>query len=311
MIVLKELSGHPELIPIERGVLWKRGEDETKLWFSPAMKEPGDFQLHSIAHIETTFGPRIGKWGTEHVARLNRRSCFGYFKSEDSTLCLSATFSIYEKEPAARWIAGVILRALGEQLALGFGIAQSYARPELLAGNRANLEYPRYWTNEHGPEVFEKTAAGFLSRGLISTASEGVITLEVPLDGGIPSRMIDKKAETALLHVSANVQHPLAGCGYAATIALPYDPDLALIPALCDKLNRLEEEPEDFVPRFGAWGTRSVDNELVYSFFWPTNQANDTLPGTIMNWMVLRTQWLRDQYWAPGLGIRCEEVLNA
>jgi hypothetical protein len=308
-LVLNQLQAHSELIATNRGVIWHRGDDKTCLKFVPATNI-GQRDLHSIAHVKTTFGKLGQSWSADAIAHLNKRSCFGYFSHEDGHLQLNASFSIFEHEPASTWIAGVLLRALGEQLALGFGIAQSFAHPELLPLNRANLEYPRDWKTPPLTAIFEATAASFCDRGLASTAGNGVLVAEVPMAKGPPSRLMDSKAETALLKVSTNVRHPLAGCGYAATVVLPYDPAPALLPAICDRLNKLEEGPEDFVPRFGAWGIRSIDTELVYSFFWPTDYADSTLLGTIMNWMVLRTVWLRENHWQPGVGISMEGLAD-
>jgi hypothetical protein len=192
---------------------------------------------------------------------------------------------------------------MGEQLALGFGIAESEFVPISLAGNRANLEFPRTWASRIQPLAFETIAANFRERGFLSTLGPHGLVLEVPLAGDSPSRMLDPKAETALLHVSVDVPHPIAGVGYAATIAFPFDPPSSDIPAYCRDLNEAEHAMQDFVPRLGAWGMRSLDSELVYSMFWPTDQVHTNLPGTIMNWMVLRTLWIKSQYWIPGSGL--------
>ena len=95
----------------------------------------------------------------------------------------------------------------------------------------------------------------------------------------------------------------MAGVGYAATMALPYDPKPEDIPLWCRLLNEAEQKMQDFVPRLGAWGVRGLDNELVYSMFWPSNRAENTLAGTIMNWMVRRALWIRDRYWKPAKGL--------
>lgn len=191
---------------------------------------------------------------------------------------------------------------VGERIS-GYGIAQSEMLPDALAGNRANLEYRRRWAEPQDPQVFDVIASQFRERGLVSTRGAHGLVLEVPLDGGSPSRMFDPKAETALLKVSTDVPHPLAGVGYAATIALPYDPASADVPSWCSLLNDAEHAMQDFVPRLGAWGMRSLDRELVYSLFWPTDRSDAGLPKTIMNWLVTRVRWLQQRYWEPGIGL--------
>src|SRR5262249_47250023 len=149
----------------------------------------------------------------------------------------------------------------GEQLALGYGILQSEFVESTLAGNRSNLEYPRRWI----PQVLTASAKRFTDRGLISTHGPHGLVLEVPLDDGAPSRLISPTAETALLHVSVDTPHPLAGVGYHATIALPYDPPDSEISFWCRYLNEQEHKMQDFVPRLGAWGIRVLNKDLVYS----------------------------------------------
>ena len=302
-LVLGELRKQSELKPIERGFVWERGEDVSRLWFQPTTVPSDQFGLCAIAFIETIFGPRIPAFSDVHLARLNRRACFGSFFSENGRLGIRASYCIYEKEPAARWVAIALLRAMGEQLALGVGIVHSELAPDALAGNRANLSYPRAWAQAPDPLTFDEMAEQFRARGLVSTRGPHGLVLEVPLDGGSPTRMFGRKAETALLHVSKDVPHPLAGVGYSATMALPYDPEPEDIPLWCRLLNEAEQKMHDFVPRLGAWGLRELDNELVYSMFWPSDRAENTLAGTIMNWMVLRALWIRDRYWKPAKGL--------
>jgi hypothetical protein len=94
---------------------------------------------------------------------------------------------------------------------------------------------------------------------------------------------------------------------YLATIALPHDPPSEAIPTWCRFLNQKEHKMQDFVPRLGAWGMRGLNNELVYSMFWPTDQASIDL-GTVMNWMVQRTWWIRNRYWSVGVGLTKERT---
>ena len=56
----------------------------------------------------------------------------------------------------------------------------------------------------------------------------------------------------------------------------------------------------------GAWGVRSAKTELVYSMFWPTDGTDGQFDRTIMNWMVLRTLWIKRRYWSAGEGLTHE-----
>jgi len=121
------------MAPIDRGFLWQRGEDATRLWFKPTTAPPDAFGLCATATVETIFNERVPALPDAELARLNRRACFGSFFSENGRLGVRATYCIFEKEPAARWVTIALLRAVGEQLALGYGIAESelYAYDEL------------------------------------------------------------------------------------------------------------------------------------------------------------------------------------
>jgi hypothetical protein len=307
-VVLKELAKHDELEAFQRGFRRQQGDDETRLWFQHTTTVADDYGLCATAFVETVFSERLRAPSDVSLARVNRRAAFGSFCAENERLKIRASYCIYEKEPASRWVAILLLRAMGEQLALGYGIVQSEFVEGTLPGNRANLEYPRRWAEAPDPHFLKESAKRFTQRGLISTLGPHGLVLEVPLDDGQPSRMISPTAETALLHVSIDTPHPLAGVGYLATIALPYDPPSDTIPDWCHFLNQEEHKMQDFVPRLGAWGMRGLNNELVYSMFWPTDRADNQLDGTIMNWMVQRTSWLKNRYWSAGAGLTKERV---
>ena len=193
---------------------------------------------------------------------------------------------------------------MGEQLALGYGIAQSEMLPDTLAGNRANLEYRRRWAEPQDPQVFDVIASQFREKGLgvDRVARTAWCWSSRSAEAALPACSIPTPRPRCS-NVSTDVPHPLAGVGYAATIALPYDPASADIPSWCRWLNDAENAMQDFVPRLGAWGMRSLDRELVYSLFWPTDRSDTGLPSTIMNWLVTRTMWLQERYWEPGVGL--------
>ena len=160
------------------------------------------------------------------------------------------------------------------------------------------------------PADFQETAELLNDRGIVSTIEDGRVTAEVVLSGSATSRMRDPKAETALLGVKTHVPHPLAGVGYLATIALPIDPHRSVLPAWSAILNEQELASTDFVPRLGAWGVRGAGNELVYSQFIPMDLPMRGLQSTIMWWMIKRTIWLRDTFWAPNRGLTVDRDLQ-
>jgi hypothetical protein len=213
------------------------------------------------------------------------------------------TFSVYEEEPAATWVVEILLQTLGHQLAFGIGAAQSEISDELLRGNRANLEYPHRWAVTTPAGAYEEVAAEFNRRGLVSTPAADGILLEVALADGAPTRMLDPRAETALLTASTGVSHPIAGVGYLATIALPIKSEPAAIDAWCAYLNNAEHMQEDFVPRLGAWCARGLHDELVHCLFWPSDRGEKVTLQNIASWTVARALWLKREYWIPGVGL--------
>ncbi len=196
-----------------------------------------------------------------------------------------------------------ILEAFGKQQAFGVSEALSRVSEEHFKQNRGVLGSTRTWETPIPPEEFQAAAELFNNNGFASTAAEGGFVLEVPLSGGIPTRMMDISAQTALLRVMTNVPHPVVGAGYLTTIALPLNPAKSEIIEVANTLNSLEFQQGDFVPRFGAWGVRLLGGDLVYSSFLQTSERYGDLHQTMMNWNIRRTLWLRENYWNPERGV--------
>ena len=301
--VLSHLSQFPQLVHIDRGVESTIPQGSTKLTFCDYL---GVVDAHSpcaIAEIETIFTGQFANLDASALSSLNRRTIWGNFFQRDGQLGLRLSCSIYQDEPAGEWIASLLIQALGEQLAVGFGNIESFLSPGRLPHSRTNLEFPRSRESSFPEDCFDAAAERFCAQGWFSTAQETSLTLEVPMGPGGASRMIDERAETALLRVDVAVPHPLAGVGYFGSIALPINPQPDQIPAISCRLNALEHDLGDFPPRFGAWGARSLGAELVYTVFLPTVGANSGIPQTIMSWLIRRAIRVGDQLWAPGHGV--------
>jgi hypothetical protein len=303
-LVLQQLAMQDGLQAIDRGFHWQRRDDQTRLRFQPTTAKNESLGLYATAVIETVFSERVPAVDEAALARLNRRAVHGNFFCENGRIGLRASCCIYKKEPAVRWIARLLLQAMGEQLALGLGIFQSEFWEETLPFNRANLKFPRQWIVAPNPRHFRDGAERFSALGLVSSSDHNGLTLEVPLEDGPLSRLADPAAVTALLQLKLDVPHPLAGVGCLTTIALPYVPPAATIPEWCRYLNAEEHKMQDFVPRLGAWGMRGIENDLVYSMFWPTSLGDDIRVVSTMNWMVQRTLWIRKRYWLAGSGLK-------
>jgi hypothetical protein len=303
-LVADTLSSH-NLQKIPGGYRQTLRQGVTDLTFRPLRRTTVDgLTLAAIATVETRFAPGVvPDLNNDGVTRLNRRAAFGAFFRDARGIGSRLTYTVYEQEPAARWAAVVLLDALGHQLPFGIAATQSELSEEHLRGNRANLEYPRRWTNPIPPSTYAEQAALLSSRGIVASAAPDGLILEVPFAEGAPSRMLDPRAETALVRVSTGVPHPLAGGGYLTTITLPIEPPPSTINAWCAHLNAAEHEQEDFVPRVGAWGVRGLHDELVHSLFWPSSHGDPGVVQNITNWAIRRALWLRRTYWTPGRGL--------
>ena len=91
-LVLGELRKQSELKPIERGFVWERGEDVSRLWFQPTTVPANQFGLCAIAFIETIFGPAsrvLGRaFGAVEPAGLFRELRFGERPARDQSVLL-------------------------------------------------------------------------------------------------------------------------------------------------------------------------------------------------------------------------------
>ncbi len=128
------------------------------------------------------------------------------------------------------------------------------------------------------------------------------------MSGECPSRSIDPSAETAILQVNVASAHPIAGAGYLATITLPPAAAASDAASICARLNELEMQETDFVPRLGAWGLHATADLPGYSCFIPTSERSGALHLTMMWWSVRRAAWLRDRFWAKTVGFKRDSL---
>ena len=104
--VLKQLAMHDEVKACERGFRWRRGDDETRLWFQPTTSAAGDFGLCATAFVETTFSERWPAPDEAALARLNRRAAFGNFFAECGAGCDDGSALGRAVRNRTRWTAG-------------------------------------------------------------------------------------------------------------------------------------------------------------------------------------------------------------
>ena len=265
---------------------------------------PGDATVLAVAEIAAEYRlAELGRFHPAGVQRLNALAVHGAYALEAGTLVQKAQMSIYSNEVAVPFVVFAILTAFGQQLPLGQSTALATASAAVLEQQRAHHNLPRAWTRNLEPQALEATMQGLRGRGLAASHNDRAVWAELALSGTCPSRSIDPNAETALLQVSVNTAHPIAGAGYVASLSLPW-PKLPADPAeLCRRLNELEAGLADFVPRLGAWGLQGDKDVPTYTCFMPAAEPYGDLQTTLMWWMAVRAAWIRDRYWVAGEGV--------
>jgi hypothetical protein len=237
------------------------------------------------------------------VQRLNSWAVHGAYYLDNGRLWQKAQLSVYSNEPAVHLAVQTILNAFGGQLPLGRSTALATNSAAALRQQRAHHAMPSRWPKPLDEEALTAAAATIRQRGVAASSSATAVWAELPLSGDCPSRSIDPQAETALLQVNVGVPHPIAGAGYLATISLPLTQSPPNAAEVCRRLNELELEQLDFVPRLGAWGLHTTDDMPGYSCFLPSAEPLGALHMTVMWWCVRRAAWLRDRFWKAEAGI--------
>jgi hypothetical protein len=266
---------------------------------------------HLVSVAEITAEYNTANFPPFHIAgiqRLNSWAVHGAYQVINGRLRQAAQYSIYANETAAHLAAQCILNAFGGQLPLGRSTALAMKSNEELERQRKHHALPREWQKSLDPELLNATTKMLQQRGLAASNNLNSVWAELPLSGDCPSRAIDPLAETALLEVNMGVPHPIAGAGYRATISLPLRDRPVDAEEICARLNALELQERDFIPRLGAWGLFAPNDLPGYSCYVPSVEPLGELHATLMWWCVRRVVWLRDRFWTPNHGLTLDAV---
>jgi hypothetical protein len=300
----KALAPHP-LERLEDGYrrVHPEGSGTSRLRFLPAAGAEGA-NLAAIAEVVAEYHfAGVPAFHAIGVQRLNSWAVHGAYHLNDGRLRQRAQYSIYANESAVHLAVQSILNAFGAQLPLGRSTALAMTSAAVLKQQRAHHGMPSRWPKPLDEAALAAAATTLQQRGLAASHGNSAVWAEFPLSGDCPSRSLDPEAETALLQVNVGVPHPIAGAGYLATISLPLTRSPANAAELCRRLNELELDERDFVPRLGAWGLHTADDLPGYSCFIPSAEVWGALHMTLMWWCVRRAAWLRDRFWKAKEGI--------
>jgi hypothetical protein len=304
--VHKALAPHP-LERIEHGyrLVHPDGAGISTLRLLPVNGAREGLNIVSVAEIVAEYNAAgFPQFHATGVQRLNSWAVHGAYHVDNGRLRQTAQYSIHANEPAAHLAAQSILNAFGGQLPLGRSTALAIASAAAMRQQRAHHGMPSRWPKPLDEGALIDAAATLQQRGLAASNNSTAVWAELPLSGNCPSRSMDPQAETALLQVTVGVAHPIAGAGYLATISLPLTQAPVNSAEICARLNELELEEVDFVPRLGAWGLHVPDDLPGYSCFIPAAEPMGELHLTIMWWCVRRAAWLRDRFWEAKVGVQ-------
>jgi len=240
------------------------------------------------------------------VQRLNSIAIHGAYRLDGGQLRQTAQYSIYSNEPDPHLVAQSILSAFGGQLPLGRSTALATLSAAILRQQREHHKMPAQWKSPLDGEWMKDAANLLQERGMAASHDLTSVWIELPLSADSPSRAVDPNAETALIRVGVSVLHPIAGTGYRASIALPLTTAPENSAEVCGRLNALEMQQTDFVPRLGAWGLHGPKDIPGYSCFIPMSEPFPDLHINLIGWCALRAAWIRDNFWAAGKGFNWE-----
>jgi hypothetical protein len=304
----KALARHP-LERTEHGyrLVHPQGAGVSLLRLLPANVVRGELQVVSVAEIVAEHGSAgLPAFHAIGVQRLNSWSVHGAYHLDNGRLRQTAQYSIYANEPAVHLATQSILNAFGGQLPLGRSTALATASAAALKQQRAHHAIPGRWPKPLEEDALTAVTTTLRQRGLAASNDATAMWAEFPLSGDCPSRAIDPQAETALLQVTVGVPHPIAGAGYLATISLPLTQAPVDSAEICARLNALELEEIDFVPRLGAWGLHTSGDLPGYCCFIPSAEPMGELHMTLMWWCVKRAAWLRERFWEAKVGLQLD-----
>jgi len=275
----------------------------------PADRVGDGQQVAAIAEITADYGTAgLPSFHATGVQRLNAMAIHGAYTLRDGALRQTAQYSIYANETAVHLAVQSILNAFGAQLPLGRSTALATKSPAVLKQQRAHHALPHQWQKPLAEESLKKTTGLLQRSGLAASNNAVAVWAELPLSGNCPSRSIDPQAQTALLQVNTSIPHPIAGAGYFSTLSLPLEQAPPNTVEICRRLNELELEQQDFVPRLGAWGLHGPKDLPGYSCLLPSAEPLGEFHTTIMWWCARRAAWLRDRFWSAQTGLQLEAL---
>jgi hypothetical protein len=140
-----------------------------------------------------------------------------------------------------------------------------------------------------------------LSKVCVCTGGGLAITAEFALKGGELSATAGDR-NTALWQMSAEQPHPAIGGGLFCLLQLPYRFSDDKLDRIINELNKMEMQPHDLPPHFGAWCKGRLQDNPAYVSFLPN--ALHSVSGIGVNfsgWAMARAHWAHAMLMSMGV----------
>lgn len=299
-IIADRLAAEGDVEATEGGFRLTEGEDVTELTFRHIQRSDPDSSV-TVAAIETRFAAgSLPELDHEAIPRLNRLTVLGAFALKHGQVRCRLTHSFREAALEPQGLATNLIDMFLNQRIVSNNIAWSRtSRAEFLAARQV-LAYPREWRLPVPDTAFDRIARTLVDEGHVAMPVPAGLDVLIPLSG----------QEAAVLGVTTGVNHPIAGAGYLATLLLPALQRWRAGFAWCAMLNDWEHALGDFGPGFGAWGLCGTGSQPIYGLFLPADQGMEGTVLTLMRWMILRAERIRDEAWVPGTGLLFRETIT-
>ncbi|HXV22935.1 MAG TPA: hypothetical protein VED46_01625 [Alphaproteobacteria bacterium] len=215
------------------------------------------------------------------VNSLNSMTSMGAVTEESGQYFIGSRLTVYEREDAWAIQLPLVLFTIIFSVDSILGAMRRMFTNEQFKAGESN------WT-----ETDFEFVQSHLSRICYCNASERRFTAEFGLKSNAVSAGLGHH-DTALWQIMSDQAHPELGGGLFCLLQHPHQiEDESKLHRVINELNRMEMEPHDLPPHFGAWCPGQRGNNLAYVSFLPNELHGAT--GIALNvsiWAMHRAQW--------------------
>jgi len=261
---------------------------------APETAETSDGRIGAIVTVRTELPPEVAHlFATPGLMSLaNSMASLGAVTQEGGRYFVGARLTVHEGDEAWAVTFGLVLLSAATATDSLLGALRRTLSREL----PASADIPA-WT----PEDFEQVES-YLSGLCVCTTGGAGLTAEFAIRTGAVSAALGQ-AHTALWQMKADEPHPDIGSGLFCLLNMPHTiPDSDTLDQVLAELNRLEMQPADRPPHFGAWCRGARDTNPAYVSFLP--DVLHSSPGIALNmsvWAMHRAKMADDMLAAMGV----------